>query len=133
MASADMLVHRIFPCRDRPWPLREKGTVSGIRFGMGFRSHWRRSAWQTRCETGALPWVLRGRLPAPQMLVQARHDLDEVAGHVAIIELRLEDAVPGVLAGAGRAWQHEDEGGVDDAARRPALDRRCADLVVGAA
>ena len=53
------------------------------------------------------------------MFVQARHDLDEIAGQVAIVELRRENAVPGILAGARRAWQHEDEGGVGDARDRP--------------
>ena len=35
------------------------------------------------------------------MFVEAGHDLDEVARAIAIIELVDEDAVPGVLAGAG--------------------------------
>ena len=42
-----------------------------------------------------------GRLTPPQVLVEPRHDLDEVAGPVTVVELAFEDAVPGVPAGAG--------------------------------
>ena len=63
------------------------------------------------------------------MLVQPRHDLDEIARHVAVVELRFEDAVPGVLAGARRAGQHEDERCTDQPGGGAALDRRCADLL----
>src|ERR1700692_4341070 len=48
----------------------------------------------------------RGRvlcLGPAQVLVEARHDLDEVARPVAVVELVLEDIVPGVAARAGRA------------------------------
>src|SRR5438552_17842990 len=38
-----------------------------------------------------------------QMLLQAGHQLDEVAGAETIIKLVDQDAVPGVAAGAGRA------------------------------
>ena len=59
-------------------------------------------------------------LSAPPMLLQPRHDLDEVAGPVAVVELPLEDVVPGVAAGAGRARQAEDVGALRDARRRRA-------------
>ena len=49
------------------------------------------------------------RLGPAQMLVEPRHDLDEIAGPVAVIELVHEDLVPGVAAGAGRARQAEDD------------------------
>src|SRR5262245_47061659 len=49
------------------------------------------------------------------VLLQARHDLDEVAGAVAVVELVHQDAVPGVAAGAGRARQAEDIGAVGQA------------------
>src|SRR5918911_5286949 len=65
------------------------------------------------------------------MLVEPRHDLDEVAGSVPVIELELQDAVPGVAAGARAAGQHENESGIRDAAGRARLDRGGADLVVG--
>ena len=32
------------------------------------------------------------------MFVEPRHDLDEIARHVPVIELLLQDPVPGVLA-----------------------------------
>src|SRR5215471_11731019 len=63
-----------------------------------------------------------------QMLVEPRHDLDEIARAVAVIELVHEDLVPGVLAGAGRAGQAEDVGRIGDASGRARLDRRGADL-----
>ncbi len=49
-------------------------------------------------------------LSALQMFVEPRHDLDEVAGHVPVVELLLENSVPGVAAGAGRSRQDENEG-----------------------
>src|SRR6266700_6147401 len=70
------------------------------------------------------------RLRPPQMLVEPRHDLDEVAGARAVIELGGEDAVPGVAAGARRSRQAEDEGCTRNASSRPALHRRGADLGV---
>ena len=43
------------------------------------------------------------------MLLQPRHDLDEIARPVARIELLLQNAVPAVLHRAGRAGQGEEE------------------------
>src|SRR6266851_3131554 len=65
-----------------------------------------------------------------QMLLQPRHQLDEIAGTEAVVELVDEDPVPGVAAGAGRARQREEVGAAGDPGRRPALDRRGPDLVV---
>src|SRR5262249_1774623 len=65
-----------------------------------------------------------------EMLLQARHQLDEVARAVAVVELVDEDALPAIAAGAGRARQREEIGAAGDAAGRPALDRRGADLLV---
>src|SRR5260370_17563539 len=70
------------------------------------------------------------RLRPPQMLVQPRHDLDEIAGPRAVIELCGEDAVPAVTAGAWRTRQAEDEGRAGNAGGSPALDRRGTDLGV---
>ena len=64
------------------------------------------------------------------MFVEPRHDLDEIAGTGAVIELRCKNAVPAVAAGAGRARQAEDEGGARNAGGGSALDRRGADLGV---
>src|SRR5271169_521724 len=64
-----------------------------------------------------------------QVLLQARHQLDEVARAKAVVELMDEDALPGVAAGAGRAGQSKQIGAAGDPGRRPALDRRGADLV----
>jgi hypothetical protein len=41
------------------------------------------------------------RLLAALVFLEAGHDLDEVAGAVAIVELPFQDLVPGVAAGAG--------------------------------
>ena len=49
------------------------------------------------------------------MLVQARHDLDEIAGPVAVVELVHQDIVPAVAAGAGGAWQAENVSCAGDA------------------
>src|SRR6476659_4142140 len=62
------------------------------------------------------------------MLVQPRHDLDEIAGPRAVIELRRQNAVPAVAAGTGRARQAEDEGRIGDARGGAALHRGGADL-----
>src|SRR4051812_33998870 len=70
------------------------------------------------------------RLWPAQMLVQPRHDLDEIAGARAVVELGLEDAVPAVAAGAGRTREAEDVGRARDARGGAALDRRRADLGV---
>src|SRR3954451_17408032 len=40
-------------------------------------------------------------LRAAQMFVQPRHDLDEIAGPGAVVELGAKDAVPAVAASAG--------------------------------
>src|SRR5438552_7801696 len=68
------------------------------------------------------------RLPPAQVLVEARHDLDEIAGAVAVVELVQQNFVPGVAAGAGRAGQAEDVGRAGDAGGGAGLDRRGADL-----
>jgi hypothetical protein len=41
------------------------------------------------------------------MLVEPRHDLDEIAGPRPVVELRRQDAVPAVAAGAGAASETE--------------------------
>src|SRR4029453_12172311 len=58
------------------------------------------------------------------VLVQPRHDLDEVAGPRPVIELGREDAVPRIAAGARGSRQAEDKGGAGDARGGAALDRR---------
>src|SRR5258707_4032182 len=64
-----------------------------------------------------------------QMLLQAGHKLDEVAGTETIVELMDQNAVPGVAAGAGRAPQCQQIGASRQPRRRPALERRRADLL----
>ena len=64
------------------------------------------------------------------MFLQARHQFDEVAGLVADVQLVDQDLVPAVLAGPGRARQHEDIGAVGDARGGPRLDRRGLDLLI---
>src|SRR5438477_4883136 len=70
------------------------------------------------------------RLRAAQMFIQPRHDLDEVTRPRPVIELRRENAVPCVAAGARRSRQAEDEGGARDPRGGAALYRRGADLGV---
>ena len=55
------------------------------------------------------------------VLFQPRHDLDEVAGLVADVELPFQDAVPAVLHRAGRAGQGEEIGAVRRRRRRRAI------------
>src|SRR5271166_3570919 len=70
-------------------------------------------------------------IPLPlQMRLQPRHQLDEVAGAEAVVELVHQDPLPGVAAGAGRARQGEEIGPAGNPGRRPALDRRGPDLVI---
>src|SRR6185312_4686985 len=64
------------------------------------------------------------------MLVEARHDLDEIAGPVAVVELVHKDLIPAVTAGARRSRQAEDVSGAGNAGGRAGLDRRGADLGV---
>src|SRR3981189_3456875 len=61
--------------------------------------------------------------------VESRHQLGEVAGPEADVELLAQDVVPAVLAGAGRAGQREDVGGVGDTGDRARLHGRGADLL----
>src|SRR6185437_1811956 len=65
------------------------------------------------------------------MLPQARHKLDEVARAVPVVELMLDNVVPTVAAGAGRAGQGEEVGAARDAGGGAALDRRSAHLLIG--
>ena len=65
---------------------------------------------------------MRGGGSAFQVLVEARHDLDEVARPIAIVELVDEDVVPAVAARAGRAGQGEDIGAAGDAGGGAGLD-----------
>src|SRR5947207_14767979 len=64
------------------------------------------------------------------MLLEARHELDQVARPEAVIELVDEDALPGIAAGARRPGHGEEIGAAGNAAGRPALDRRGADLLI---
>ena len=72
----------------------------------------------------------RPPLSLPPMLLQPRHDLDEVAGPVAMSSGG-EDAVPGVAAGPGRARQREKVGAPRHAGAGAALHRGGADLRMG--
>src|SRR5712671_3856586 len=69
-------------------------------------------------------------LGAAQVLIQPRHDLDEITRPRAIVELGSQNAVPAVATGAGRSRQAEDEGGAGDTGGGAALNRRSADLGV---
>src|SRR5438128_451603 len=68
--------------------------------------------------------------PLPlQVLLQARHQLDEIARAEAVVELMDEDPLPSVAAGAGRTGQREQIGAAGDPRGGAALDRRSADLL----
>src|SRR5215831_19860932 len=64
------------------------------------------------------------------MLIEPRHDLDEIARPVTIIELVHQNVVPGIAAGARRTRQAEDVGRAGDTRGGAGLDRRRADLAV---
>src|ERR1700733_11113507 len=69
------------------------------------------------------------RLGPAQVLVEPRHDLDEIARAVPIIELMHQNFVPGVLAGARRTGQAKNIGRASDAGGGARLDRRSADFL----
>ena len=50
----------------------------------------------------------RHRSFASLVLFKSRHDLNEVAGPVTIIQLPLQDVVPAVLTRSWAAWQREE-------------------------
>src|SRR5262249_24294429 len=93
----------------------------------GHRTHRRLRAEQNGAASGALDGRALG-FGTAQMLVEAWHDLDEIAGTIAVVELVQQYLVPGVAAGAGRARQAEDVGPAGHARGRACLDRRGADL-----
>src|SRR3977135_1357292 len=63
------------------------------------------------------------------MLLQARHQLGEVAGAIADVELPAQDILPAVAAGAGGAGEGEEIGAAGDAAHGAALHGGGADLL----
>src|ERR671936_927113 len=65
-----------------------------------------------------------------QVFPQPRHQLDEVAGAKAVVELVHENVFPSVPAGARRAGQRKQIGAAGDPRSRPTLDRGCADFGV---
>src|SRR5690606_19684613 len=64
-------------------------------------------------------------------LEQAGHELDQVARAGTVVELGLDQLVPGGAAGAGRARQAEDVGAVGDAGKGARLDGRGLDVGPG--
>src|SRR5689334_9775807 len=101
-----------------------------------------RAASRSRCSKAWRMWTMQEAIAGGargqrssieggllQMLLQARHELDQVAGAVPVVELRLQD-LPAVAAGAGRARQREEVSAAGDAAGGAALDRGGADLLV---
>src|SRR6202167_1869419 len=64
-----------------------------------------------------------------EVILQPRHQLDQVARPVAVVELGRDD-LPAVAAGAGRAWQREQIGSAGNAGGGATLDGRGADLLV---
>src|SRR5690349_8191710 len=99
------------------------------RGGGGWRCSRRSRTSTTRMRTGAgaCRSVAGDGL---QMLLKARHELDEVARAVPVVELVADDVLPAVAAGAGRAGEREEVGAARDARRGAALDRRGADLLI---
>jgi len=64
------------------------------------------------------------------MLLQPRHQLDQIARAQPVVELVPDNLLPAVAAGAGRAGEREEIGAAGDAGGGAALDRRSADLLV---
>ncbi len=64
------------------------------------------------------------------VLLQPRHQLDEVAGPVPAIELPQQNIVPGFLHRTRTARQGEQVGAAGNAAERAGLDRGRADLLI---
>ncbi len=63
------------------------------------------------------------------MFLEPGHQLNQVAGPGAVVELRAEDFLPTVAAGRGRARQREQIGAVGHAAGGAGLHGRGADLL----
>src|SRR6516162_11611327 len=106
-------------------PTRSPGCREGFRSALSIDSKTSMTARPiaASCRAAASDLLL-------QMLLQPRHQLDEVARAEAVVELVDEDALPGIAAGARRPRQGEQIGAAGDPGGRPALDRRGADLVV---
>src|SRR6185295_3698443 len=83
------------------------------------------ASWSPSSAQGGTSRVERDRRMSPlaAMFLQPRHDLDEIAGTVAVVELPLEDLAPRILAGARRPRQAEDVGAAREAGARARLDR----------
>src|SRR6516225_10636046 len=64
------------------------------------------------------------------MLLQSRHQLDEIAGAKPVVELVHENPLPGVPAGARRTRQRKKIGTTSHARGCAALNRGGTDLVV---
>ncbi len=91
----------------------------------GFSGDHGASAYCTYPKSTGTFWKVRSWRQADKVLQPPRFRCSSSRGMIstklhgmAIVELRLQDAVPGAPAGAGRAGQHEDEGGVDFPGRR---------------
>src|SRR3546814_12209934 len=65
-----------------------------------------------------------------EVFLQARHELDEVARPMAVVERELQDVLPAVLSGPGRRGQREEVGAAGDAAPGAALHGGGAALLV---
>src|SRR5687767_15597635 len=65
------------------------------------------------------------------MFLKAGHDFHEIAGHMAVVELILQDQIPSIPAGAGRAGEAKNVFSPGDAGGGARLNRRCADLAMG--
>ena len=57
--------------------------------------------------TAGRPGSAAAQLAAFEMFIEAGHDLDEIAGLVAVVELKPQDPVPCILASPRRTWNHE--------------------------
>lgn len=64
----------------------------------------------------------QGRVSSLAMFFEARHDFNEIAGTVAVVQLEFQDALPGIPAGAGGTGDTENIGALRDSAASPGLD-----------
>src|SRR6266700_6905744 len=67
---------------------------------------------------------------ATAVFFQPRHDLDEVAGLMTVIELLFQDSVPAIFDRTGRSGKRKQIGALAHTRAGARLDRRGADLVI---
>src|SRR5215472_2192976 len=88
-------------------------------------------AMPDRISARAAATVCSAGATADSALLEARHDFHDRTGPMAAVELRLDQPVPAVAAGAVRSGKRIDHGAAGEAGTRPRLQRRDADRLIG--